>query len=59
MTVRGALSSLHLLRKGINIFVIFYSLLKPLYTFGTEKKKVHRFTNNLHGLQKVIVKDFS
>ena len=28
--------------------------------FGTEEeKKVHRFTNNLQGLQKVIVKDFS
>ena len=32
--------------------------LKPLYTFGTEKK-VHRFTNNLQGLQKAMVKDFS
>ena len=35
------------------------NLLKPLDTFGTEKKlKVHRFTNNLQGLQKVMVKDF-
>ena len=34
--------------------------LKPLYTFGTEKKiKVYRFTNNLQGLQKVMVKDLS
>ena len=34
--------------------------LKPLYTFGTEKLiKVHRFTNNLQSLQKVMVKDFS
>ena len=34
--------------------------LKPLYTFGTDKKiKVHRFTNSLQGLQKVMVKDFS
>ena len=34
--------------------------LKPLDPFGTEKKiKVHRFTNNLQGLQKVVVKDFS
>ena len=34
--------------------------LKPLYTFGTEQKiKVHRFTHNLQGLQKVMVKDFS
>ena len=34
--------------------------LKPLDSFGTEqKKKVHRFTNNLQGLQKVMVKDFS
>ena len=23
--------------------------LKPLFTFGTETKKVHRFTNNLQG----------
>ena len=37
-----------------------HPLLKPLDTFGTEKKlKVHRFTNNLQGLQKVMVKDFS
>ena len=33
--------------------------LKPLYTFGTDKKKVHRFTNYLQGLQKEMVKDFS
>ena len=34
--------------------------LKPLDTFGTETQlKVHRFTNNLQGLQKVMVKDFS
>jgi hypothetical protein len=33
--------------------------LKPLDPFGTEKKEVHRFTNNLQGLQKVVVKDFS
>ena len=34
--------------------------LKPLDIFGTETKiKVHRFTNNLQGLQKVMVKDFS
>ena len=33
--------------------------LKPLDTFWTEQKlKVHRFTNNLQGLQKVMVKDF-
>ena len=33
--------------------------LKPLI-FGTEQQqKVHRFTNNLQGLQKVMVKDFS
>ena len=31
--------------------------LKPLYTFWTEYKKVHRFTNYLQGLQKVMVKD--
>ena len=38
----------------------YHLLLKPLYTFGTGKKeKVHRFTNNLQGLQKVMVKDFS
>ena len=34
--------------------------LKPLDTFGTLNKiKVHRFTNNLQGLQKVVVKDIS
>ena len=39
---------------------IVLTLLKPLYTFGTEEKiKAHRFTNNLQGLQKVMVKDFS
>ena len=32
--------------------------LKPLDTFGTEKK-VHRFTNNLQSLQKLMGKDFS
>ena len=33
------------------------SYLKPLNTFGTEKKKkVHRCTNNLQGLQNVMVK---
>ena len=32
---------------------------KPLDPFGTEKKKNHRYTNNLQGLQKVVVKDFS
>ena len=37
-----------------------YPVLKPLDTFGTEQKiKVHRFTNNLQGLQKEVVKDFS
>ena len=40
-----------------------YVLIKaigPLGTLGTEKKiKVHRFTNNVQGLQKVVVKDFS
>ena len=40
---------------------MFILSLKPLYTFGTKKIiiKVHRFTNNLQGLQKVMVKDFS
>ena len=32
--------------------------LKPLDPFGTEQKKVHRFTNNLQGLQKAMVNDF-
>ena len=33
---------------------------KPLGPFGTEtNKKVHRFTNNLQGLQKVVVEYFS
>ena len=37
----------------------FVIVFKPLDTFGTEKKKTnHRFTNNLQGLQKVMVKDF-
>ena len=35
------------------------TLLKPLYHFCTEQKlEVHRFTNKLQGLQKVMVKDF-
>ena len=34
-----------------------YPILKPFDTIGTDKK-VHRFTNNLQGLQKVMVKDF-
>ena len=35
-------------------------VLKPLDTFGTENlKKIPRFTKNLQGLQKVMVKDFS
>ena len=39
------------------IFCSFINTLKPLDPFGTErKKKVHRFTNNLQGLQKVVVK---
>ena len=39
---------------------IIFDALKPLDPFGTETKiKVHRFTNNLQGLQKVMVKDFS
>ena len=36
------------------------SSLKPLDPFGSENKiKVHRFTNNLQGFQKAMVKDFS
>ena len=39
---------------------MFKVVLKPLDTFGTEKKKkVDIFTNNLQGLQKVMVKDSS
>ena len=42
------------------VFVYIWVILKPSYTFGTEKTiKVHRFTNNLQGLKKVMVKDFS
>ena len=42
------------------ILMQFSHLLKPSDTFGTEFLfKVHRFTNNLRGLQKVMVKDFS
>ena len=33
--------------------------LKAIVHFWHKKKKVHRFTNNLQGLQKVMVKDFS
>ena len=33
--------------------------LKPLYTFGTEKKSSQSYENHLQGLQKVMVKDFS
>ena len=29
------------------------------WTLSVQTKKVHRFTNNLQGLQKVMVKDFS
>ena len=50
------------LKLTIIIFVSFNGTgfkLKPLDPFGTAKKKVHRFTNNLQGLQKVMVKDFS
>ena len=47
--------------KGVwGFYLIVMFVLKPLDPFGTEKtKKVHRFTNNLQGLQKVMVKDFS
>ena len=38
---------------------ISWSCLKPLYTFRKENKiKVHRVTDNLLGLQNVMVKDF-
>ena len=33
--------------------------LKAIGPFRYRKKKNHRFTNNLHGLQKVMVKDVS
>ena len=46
------------LQFGITTHLIQH--LKLLDTFGPEKKiNVHRFTNNLLGLQKVAVKDFS
>ena len=46
--------------KASDIKLVLSWTLKPLDTFGTEEKiKVHRFTNNLQGLQKVMVKDFS
>ena len=38
---------------------LLFFWLKSLEPFGTEKKQVHRFTNNLQGLQQVVVKDFS
>ena len=40
------------------LYPMIFHLLKSLYTFGTEFC-FHRFTNNLQGLQKVPVKDFS
>ena len=43
-----------------NVDLLECEALKPLDPFDTEKKKKnHRFTNNLQGLQKVMVKDFS
>ena len=49
-----------LLTKMSFLIGINFRVLKPLDPFGSEKKqKVHRFTNNLQGLQKVVVKDFS
>ena len=48
-------------KKHLHFFFFIYSFcVRPLDTFGTEKTlKVHRLTNNLQGLQKVMVKDFS
>ena len=38
----------------------YYSFVKAIIHFrNSKKKKVHRFTNNLQGLQKVMVKYFS
>ena len=48
-----------------NMEIIFITILEGCldcsshYTLSEQKKKVHRFTNNLQGLQKVRVKDFS
>ena len=47
------------LAKFISLLVKYYKMsfvLKPLDPFGPE---VHRFTNNLQGLQKAMVKHFS
>ena len=33
--------------------------IKVITTLSVQKQKVHRFTYNLQGLQKVMVKDFS
>ena len=41
---------------SVEFYVISTKKLDP---FGSEKKKVHRFTNNLQGLQKAMVKYFS
>ena len=40
-------------------FKALSGLFKAIIHFRNRKKKVHRFTNNLQGLQRVIVKDFS
>ena len=50
----------HYGRYNMFIKINLWSLLKPLDTFWTEQKlKLHKFTNNLQGLQKVMVKDVS
>ena len=39
--------------------LLYNEIFKAIGHFRHRKKKVHRFTNNLQGLQKVMVKDFS
>ena len=40
-------------------WIYMLNICKAIIHFRYRKKKVHRFTNNLQGLQKVMVKDFS
>ena len=49
----------------VSMVVVAHNVLKPLnillctLSVQKKKKKGHRFTNNLQGLQKVMLKDFS
>ena len=47
------------LKNKIEKKTVVNHLVKTMIHFRYRKKKIHRFTNNLQGLQKVMVKDFS